>query len=144
MCINEQLETLHDTMSAHMKTYKMWMSSKIILRFTLLMFFLKARPKKKRKTEINDLEVFPSIVPLFLREQNLEYITLYKILHRTDELKPPLPVCLWIWCTNHTGEQKSPFTWWLHLDPLDSLLDVFQQGFVFWALVLVLIRVDIR
>lgn len=34
MCIHEQLETLHDTMSAHMKTYKMWMSSKTILPFT--------------------------------------------------------------------------------------------------------------
>lgn len=32
----------------------------------------------------------------------------------------------------------------LHLDPLDRLLDVFQKGFVFRCLVLVLVRVHIR
>lgn len=108
------------------------------------MFFLKARPKMKRKKR-NYLEVSLSIIPLFLKEQNLEYI-IYKLLHRTKETKLSLPFCLWslIHHPHLLGEQKSPFAEWLHLDPLNSLLDVFQKGFVFWALVLVLVCVHIR
>lgn len=32
----------------------------------------------------------------------------------------------------------------LHLDALNSLVDVFQQGFVLWNLILLLVGVDVR
>lgn len=108
------------------------------------MFFLKAKPEKKRTKEINNLEVFLSIIPLFLNEQNLEYITLcFTAPNRRDKT---ITACLYVDLIHHPhllGERKSPFAEWLHLDSLNSLLDVFQQGFVFWALKLVLVCVHI-
>lgn len=85
MCIHEQLETLHDTMSAHMKTYKMWMFSKTSLR--VLSFFLKARQKKWFWGLFNHNTSF-----YFVWEQSLEYITLYKFSHKEFQLSLPVLV----------------------------------------------------
>lgn len=72
MCIHEQLETLHDTMSAHMKTYKMWMSSKTILRNVLY----SSSKQDLKRIKGNYLEVFLSIIPFFERTEFWIYNTI--------------------------------------------------------------------
>lgn len=128
-------------MSAHMKTYKMWMSSKTILQLTFLMFFVKARPKKT-KTKNKYLEVSLSIIPHFFERTEFG-------IYNTREVTAPnegsncLDVC-GFWDQLHLqGEQKCLFAEWLHLNPLNGLFDIFQQDFVFWGLVLVLVCVHI-
>lgn len=48
MCIHEQLKTLHDRMSAHMKTYK---NVNVLKNYFVAQLFSsqKARPKKKKE-----------------------------------------------------------------------------------------------
>lgn len=70
-------------------------------------------------------------------------------IYNTREVTAPnegsncLDVC-GFWDQLHLqGEQKCLFAEWLHLNPLNGLFDIFQQDFVFWGLVLVLVCVHI-
>lgn len=112
------------------------------------MCFLKARPKKKRTKERNYLKVFLSIIiPLFFFDWTKFWIcNTITVTAPNRGGQTVIACCLYVELIHHPhllGEQKSPFAEWLHLDPLNSLLDVFQQGFVFWALVLLLVCVHI-
>lgn len=141
MCIHEQLETLHDTMSAHMKTYKMWMSSKTILRFWLfLCSSSKQDPKRKKEKKEIIWRSSVSVIPLFFKELNFEYITLYKLLHRTQETKPSLPFCLVDfdtpptpagWKQKKQTKKKISLCWMVTLGSLEQLAWYFPAGLCF-------------
>lgn len=139
MCIHEQLETLHDTMSyenvQNVNVFKNYLAV-----FTLLCSSSKQDPKRKRKKE--------SILRSSLSKLNTSVYLFCFGIYNTIDVTAPIQLSLpgdraatpagW----GGVGVQ-SAITEWLHLNPLNSLLDVFQQGFVFWALVLVLVCVHI-
>lgn len=120
------------------------MSSKTILQFTPLCSSSKTSPQKQKKKERKKASwgLFKHNTSFFSPKNRIQNIY-NTISNYCTEPRRSNRHCLCLFLSGGRGDNVSLFTEMLHLNPLNCLLDVFQQSFVFRALVLLLVCVDI-